>query len=297
MALADRVTGDLEFEVVDVFTRTAFEGNPLAVVLGGERLSVRQMQAVAVEFALSETVFPLAPDDAERARGVDYRLRIFTPTEELPFAGHPSIGAAWLMAQRGVVRPGRVMQACGAGDLPLEVASGAGEVTLTGGTPTLGPEVDRDDVAAAVGLAPDDLVDPAPRIAGTGLPYCYVRVRAGALARVDPDLRSLAAIGSVYVFTWTGRDDVRARMFGPDIGVAEDPATGSAALGLGVHAVASGLLSGDGVGSFVVRQGVEMGRPSELRVAVDAREGAASSARVSGDVVRVSQGRIAIPAG
>ena len=296
MALADPGNGNLEFEVVDVFTRTAFEGNPLAVVLGGERLSVRQMQAVAVEFALSETVFPLAPDDAERARGVDYRLRIFTPTEELPFAGHPSIGTAWLMAQRGVVQPGRVVQACGAGDLPLEVAPGGGEVTLTGGTPTLGPEVDRDEVAAAMRLAPDDLVDPAPRIAGTGLPYCYVRVGEGALARVDPDLRSLAAIGSVYVFAWNGLDDVRARMFGPDIGVAEDPATGSAALGLGVHAVTSALLPRDGVSTFVVRQGAEMGRPSELRVAVEARDGAAVSARVAGDVARVSLGRIAIPA-
>lgn len=296
MSIAERGATDLEFEVVDVFTRTAFEGNPLAVVLGGERLSLRQMQAVAVEFALSETVFPLTPDDGERARGVDYRLRIFTPTEELPFAGHPSIGTAWLMAQRGVVQPGRVVQACGAGDLPLEVAPGGGGVTLTGGAPTLGREVDRDEVAAAVGLTPDDLVDPPPRIAGTGLPYCYVRVRPDALARVEPDLRALIAIGSVYLFAWNGRDDVRARMFGPGIGVAEDPATGSAALGLAVHAVASGLLSGEGAGTFVVRQGVQMGRPSELRVAVDARQGVAVRARVSGDVVRVSAGRIAIPA-
>lgn len=295
MPLTDAVETGLEFEVVDVFTRTPFQGNPLAVVLGGERLSVRQMQAVAVEFALSETVFPLAPDAAERARGVDYRLRIFTPTEELPFAGHPSIGTAWLMAQRGVVQPGRVVQACGAGDLPLEVTAGGGEVTLTGGTPALGPELDPDEVAAAVGLGRDDLVDPRPRIAGTGLPYCHVRVRPDALARVDPDLRALAAIGSVYLFVWNGRDDVRARMFGPDIGVAEDPGTGSAALGLAVHAVASGLLDADGEAGFVVRQGVEMGRPSELRVRVDAREGVAATAKVSGDVVRVSAGRITVP--
>lgn len=164
MAPGDAST-PLEFEVLDVFTRTPFEGNPLAVVLGGEELTTRQMQALAVEFALSETVFPLLPDDAEHARGVDYRVRIFTPAEELPFAGHPSVGTAWLMAQRGTVRPGRVVQACGAGDLPLEVAPKGGEVTLTGGMPTSGPEVDAEQVAAALGLARADLVDPPPRIA------------------------------------------------------------------------------------------------------------------------------------
>lgn len=287
----------LEFDVVDVFARTPFEGNPLAVVLGAEGLDTGQMQRLAREFNLSETAFPLAPADAERARGVDYRLRIFTPLTELPFAGHPSVGAAWLLAQRGVVRPGRVVQACGAGDLPLEVSPDGGPVTLTGGTPHTRPAADVEELVAAVGLTRDDVVG-TPGVAGTGVDFTHVPVTAKALSRAEPDLRVLHAVGSVHLFVWTtpgGPDPVRTRMFAPDLGVPEDPATGSAALGLAVHAVATGLLPADGTSRFTARQGVEMGRPSTLHLEVDAARGVATSARVSGDVVRVSAGRIAVP--
>lgn len=285
----------LAFEVVDVFTSEPFRGNPLAVVLGAEALDTAQLQAIAVEFALSETAFPLAPTAAERERGVDYRLRIFTPRTELPFAGHPSVGTAWLMARRGHVPPGRVVQACGAGDLPLEVAADGGRVVLTGGTPSLGPEVDAQAVLEAVGLAAADLAGPAPRTAGTGIDFCYLAVRADALARAEADVRALRGVGSVLLFDWNEGHPVRARMFAPDLGVAEDPATGSAALGLGVFAVASGLLPAEGTSRFTVLQGVEMGRPSHLHVEVDAAGGRAVAARVAGDVVPVSSGRIVVP--
>lgn len=287
------MTGTCEFEVVDVFTATPFEGNPLAVVTGAEGLTAGQLQAVAREFNLSETAFPMEPTPAERERGVDYRLRIFTPLAELPFAGHPSVGTAWLLASRGVLAPGRVVQACGAGDLPLEVTPDGGPVTLTGGTPSTSSGVDAERVLAAVGLTAADLVAPVG-VAGTGIDFVHVPLRRGALAAVRPDLGALAALGDVYLVEWD-HDVVRARMFAPDLGVPEDPATGSAALGLGVHAVTCGLLPGDGTSRFTVRQGVEMGRPSTLHVEVDAAAGVATSARVTGEVVRVSRGRIAVP--
>ncbi len=104
--------------MVDVFTDRAFAGNPLAVVLGADALADHQLQALAREFHLSETAFPVDPG----GEGADYRLRIFTPSVELPFAGHPSVGTAWLMVHLGRLAPGRVVQRCGAGDLPLEVA-------------------------------------------------------------------------------------------------------------------------------------------------------------------------------
>ena len=294
---------ELEFEVVDVFTRTAFEGNPLAVVLGGDSLTTGQMQAIASEFNLSETTFPLRPTTREAARGVDYRLRIFTTSAELPFAGHPSIGTAWLLAQRGAVSPGRVVQVCGAGDLPLEISPDGGRVRLTGGTPSLGPMLDTDLALAATGLRHDDLALDRVRIAGTGLAFGYLFVLTEALARAVTDVaaqRRLAAGADhlgLSVVVWPdargAAELVRCRVFAGDI--AEDPATGSAALGLAVAAVAEGLLPGEGTSSFELRQGVEMGRPSVLHVQVDAAGGRAVEARVSGDVVRVSRGWISAP--
>lgn len=289
--------GTLGFEVLDVFTVARFSGNPLAVVLGAHELDTAQLQALAREFNLSETAFPMRPPAGSAA---DYRLRIFTPATELPFAGHPSVGTAWLMAARGHVRPGRVVQACGAGNLPLLVEPDGGPVTLTGGTPTTAPLPDVDAALRAVGLGRDDLLPAAAAgIAGTGLDFGYVLVRPESLARVAVDPRALSeatrGLGGVYLVAWGGDGTARARMLAADIGVDEDPATGSAALGLAVHAVAAGLLPGEGTSSFTVHQGVEMGRPSVLRLEVDAAGGAAVAARVAGNVVPVSRGRVAVP--
>lgn len=298
--------GRLEFEVVDVFTDTAFTGNPLAVVFGTEDLTTPQLQSLAREFHLSETAFPMRPDADETARGVDYRLRIFTPTTELPFAGHPSVGTAWTLARRGWVEPGTVVQACGAGDLPLTVSPDGGPVTLTGGAPTLGaPDgggLDAEALAAAVGLTPDDLVGRPCGLAGTGNEFAYLHVRPDAVPRAAPASLSEFEVHGLYVVGWPDGDGraapekpVRARLFAADIGVAEDPATGSAALGLAVHAVAVGLLLGTGTSTFTVSQGTELGRPSVLLVEVEAADGRAVVTRVSGDVVAVSSGEVSIP--
>ena len=278
----------LAYEVVDVFTDRAFAGNPLAVVLDADELSTAQLQALAQEFNLSETAFPLLADD-----GADYRLRIFTPATELPFAGHPSVGAADVMRRRGRVGVGRVVQSCGAGLLPLDVR--ADGVTLTAGAPSWGEPLDPAPLLAAVGLEAADL-DGVARTAGCGIDFTYLPVRREALARVRPDLPAVAAVGGtgVSVYSWDG-SAAAARVFAAGAGVGEDPATGSAAAGLGVHLVASGVLSGDGETAYDVVQGVEMGRPSLLRCAVVASAGRPAEARVSGSVVPVARGEIRVP--
>jgi trans-2,3-dihydro-3-hydroxyanthranilate isomerase len=281
----------LDYRVVDVFTDQAFAGNPLAVVLDGDDLSTAQMQAIANEFNLSETTFPVAPSSAD----ADYRLRIFTPTSELPFAGHPSVGSAWVMRSLGRVADGRIIQECGAGLLPVDIDGDA--TTLTGGQPHLGDTCEPQRVLDAVGLTAEDLVGDEVRWAGTGLDWGYLHVRPDALARamVQPALATGWPPGpGLSVFSFA--DGVaRARVFAPGAGVTEDPATGSAALGLGVWLAANGYAAADGVTPYVVTQGVEMGRPSRLACDVRCEGGAAIECRVTGTVVPIAEGRIRRP--
>jgi trans-2,3-dihydro-3-hydroxyanthranilate isomerase len=283
----------LPYEVVDVFTDRPFTGNPLAVVFDAERLETAQLQAIAAEFHLSETVFLLPPGQP----GATYRARIFTPVAELPFAGHPSVGAAVTAVRRGLVpAAGTVIQECGAGLLPLVVRGD--RATLTGGTPTLGPELPAGPLLAAVGLAGPELAGPAPRVAGCGLEFPFLLVRPEAVPRagVDPVAAREHGVSEVSVFAWDPAARVaHARVFVPGLGVPEDPATGSAALGLGVWLVGSGLLPGEGESSYLVRQGEEIGRPSRLAGTVSAAGGAAVSATVTGSVVPIAHGEIAVP--
>ncbi|WP_431876908.1 PhzF family phenazine biosynthesis protein [Micromonospora marina] len=282
----------LGYEIVDVFTDRPFAGNPLAVVFGAEGLATEQMQALALEFNLSETVFVLPPTQV----GATYRARIFTPADELPFAGHPSVGAAVTASRRGVFDAGRVTQECGAGVLPIEVtATGA---TLTGGTPTLGPELDPEPLLEMVGLTGADHVGPPPRVAGCGLEFPYLPVRPDAVARALLNTTAAQRYGVEHVslFSWEpGSQTAHARVFVPGLGVPEDPATGSAALGLGVWLVASGLLPGEGRAEYTVRQGIEINRPSTLDCTVTASGGLAVGATVSGQVMPVARGEITVP--
>jgi trans-2,3-dihydro-3-hydroxyanthranilate isomerase len=290
----------LPYEIVDVFTDRPFTGNPLAVVFGADGLAKDQLQALAREFNLSETAFVLPPtvDDAS------YRLRIFTPATELPFAGHPSVGAAVSQHRRGLVAAGDLRQECGAGLLPVRVHTD-GRATLTGGTPTLGPPLDPAPYLAATGLDEKDLAGPPVRVAGCGLEFPVLAVRPEAVARAvavtgtDDSLRSdehAAATQQVYLFAWDPQAKVaHARLFAPGLGVPEDPATGSAALGLGVFLVGSGLLAPDGEAAYIVRQGVEIHRPSTMECLVSAVDGRAVRATVTGSVVPVARGEIAVP--
>ena len=282
----------MPYEVVDVFTDRPFTGNPLAVVFDADRLRTAQLQAIACEFNLSETVFVLPPTQP----GATYRARIFTPAAELPFAGHPSVGAAVSVVRRGLADAGEVVQECGAGLLPI--AAGDDRATLTGGTPTVGPPLDPAPLLAMVGLTEADLAGPAPRSAGCGLEFPFLPVRPDAVARAagDPVVARKHGLSQVSVFAWDPAERAaHARVFVPGLGVPEDPATGSAALGLGVWLVAAGLLPGDGESAYRIRQGAEIGRPSQLLCTVTAADGAAVSATVTGQVVPIARGEIAVP--
>ncbi len=281
------MTGEtLAYEVVDVFTDRAFAGNPLAVVLDADDLSTAQLQAIASEFNLSETAFPVAPPE-----GATYGLRIFTPRSELPFAGHPSVGSASVLHRLGRIAAGDNVQACGAGLLPVVV--GQDHVTLTGGPPSYDEPLDPTPLLAALGLSAEDLAGPAPRFAGVGIEFAFLLVRPEALGRVRVDLSRVEAAGrtGISLVAWDGAT-ARCRVFAGDVG--EDPATGSAALGLGVFLGVSGLLH-DGTHDYVVEQGREMGRPSTLTCRVTVEGGRTTRTTVSGAVVPVARGQIRIP--
>lgn len=283
----------LEYEIVDVFTDRPFAGNPLAVVFGAAGLANDQLHALAREFNLSETVFVLPPTDPSAT----YRARIFTPEAELPFAGHPSVGAAVTGARRGLFEPGTVIQECGAGLLPVDVTD-AGGATLTGGLPTLGGHLDPAPLLALAGLSGADFGGAPPQRAGCGLEFIYLPVVPDAVARacVDAAVAARLGVSQISVFAWDEPSrTAHARVFCPGVSVPEDPATGSAALGLGVWLVAAGWLPGDGGSAYSVRQGVEMKRPSHLECTVRSAAGFATSATVSGGVVPVARGEIAVP--
>lgn len=278
----------LSYEVVDVFTDRPFAGNPLAVVFGGDDLARDQMQTLAREFYLSETVFVLPAT----APGAAYRARIFTPETELPFAGHPSIGAAVTQWRRGLLRAGVVLQECGAGLLPIDLEA-TGRATLTGGTPQLGPMAEPAPFLATVGLTTADLTGAATRIAGCGLDFAYLSVFDDALSGAK---LVGGAVDQFCLVSWDPQTaTAHVRVFLPGAGVPEDPATGSAALGLGVWLVAEGLLPPDAESSYVVRQGQELHRPSTLDCTVSAVDGTVVRVTVGGNVVPVAAGEIAVP--
>jgi trans-2,3-dihydro-3-hydroxyanthranilate isomerase len=283
----------LEYEVVDVFAPRAFAGNPLAVVFGADDLTTEQCQSLAFEFHLSETSFICAPTEP----AADYRVRIFTPFAELPFAGHPSVGAAHTLVRTGRLPAGTLRQECGAGVLDLVVDDDGAQ--LTGGRPTLEDGPAPEVLARAVGLSPADVTGLPADVAGCGLPFAYLSVRPEVVDRAVPDQQALDALGvgeGVSVLSWDAATSTAyARVFAGDLRWGEDPATGSAALGTGVWLVERGLLAGDGTSSYVIRQGEKLGRPSVLTCTVTAAGGTAVAATVRGDVVPIASGRIRVP--
>lgn len=299
----------LSYTVVDVFTRRRFEGNPLAVVFGADGLPRETLQKIAREFNFSETSFVLKPRDPS----FDATLRIFTTVEELPFAGHPNVGAGYVVGRRGEVF-GRLVgeslrfdEVAGPVAVSLRRAAGAttgAEVAAPRAFEILG-EAPAGDIAACAGLAPEEIDTSAhPPVAGTvGLAFVIARVASlKALARAKPDLaafeRSAPAHGhergfkrmSLFLYALEAADGskARARMFAPMSDTWEDPATGSASAALG------GLLATlSGAESFETRvaQGVEMGRPSEILVSARRAEGGVR-VTLGGECVEVMRGEI-----
>jgi trans-2,3-dihydro-3-hydroxyanthranilate isomerase len=295
----------LTFDVVDVFTDRPFAGNQLAVVHGAEQLSTTQCLAIAQEFNFSETTFPAA------GGATSYATRIFTPGAEIPFAGHPTLGTAWVLRERGLLSSDEVVQHCGAGAIGVRfLADGAVELTATP-RDVAGP-VDEELSAALledVGLSPADLTGPA-WVAGTGLSFVHLPVTEAAVSRARPSFTPLteyldrfSAVGETldpiegvnlhHVSGEAPDVDVRSRVFVPGLDVAEDPATGSAAAGLAIALVATGHLP-DG-GRYTITQGVEMGRPSRLFGRVEVVDGVAARCHVAGHVRKVASGQIAVP--
>jgi trans-2,3-dihydro-3-hydroxyanthranilate isomerase len=299
------------FVTADVFTDRIFGGNPLAVLPDARGLADRQMQAVAREFNLSETVFVLPPDDPAHTR----KLRIFTPAQEVPFAGHPTVGSALTLAATGALELAgettRITFEERAGPVPVTIRSAGGRAVFAQLTAPQAPEVrpapEPAALAAMLSMVPSDLRTEAglPEIASCGFPFLIVELAdAAALGRARLDhaiwreLLADAWTKEVYLVTRdaAGADaDFRVRMFAPAAGVDEDPATGGAAAAFGGWL---GLREApaDGTQRYVIAQGLEIGRPSRLEVEVEKRAGQVAAVRVGGGAVLVSEGTIEMPA-
>ncbi|SDD30213.1 PhzF family phenazine biosynthesis protein [Glycomyces harbinensis] len=274
----------LPFEIYDVFSDRAYAGNQLAVVYGGRNLTTGQMQAIAKEFGFSETSFVLPAT----VPGADYRARIFTPAEELPFAGHPTIGTALAVVAAGTVQleGDTIVQECGAGLMDV-VLDGRGEALLVSRVIEPGAPIDPALAAAATGLGADRIIG-VPQAASAGLSHNFVRVDDAAVAEaVDVP----GHLPKVYVFSFDPETNrVHARLF--HVGVGEDPATGSAAVALGVYLVEQGLIGSDGLHEFTIAQGGEIGRPSKLVGQVAIAQGRIVHVGVTGTAVKVAEGTL-----
>ena len=286
------------FATLDVFTDRRFAGNPLAVVLEPQGLEGDAMQAIAREFSHPETVFVFAPADP----GHRARLRIFTPARELPFAGHPTVGTAVLLALSDRASAGSDLvleEGIGPVRCTLEAVSagrGSARFALPQLSTQAGSAPDAAAVAAGLALSPGD-IDGTPARWSAGNPLSFVPIRSlAAVARCRPDPvkfeAAFGATGAAYVFckeTAEPGHHFHARMFAPGLGFAEDPATGPAA------AAFAGLIApqlADGEHAIVIEQGYEMGRPSLMRVTAGVSGGRLNSAAIGGDAVVVTEGTL-----
>jgi trans-2,3-dihydro-3-hydroxyanthranilate isomerase len=296
---------------LDVFTDHLFGGNQLAVFLDGRGLSGDIMQAVAREMNFSETTFILP---AERP-DTDVRMRIFTPGAEMPIAGHPTIGSTFALARAGVIAPGRERFVFGLGAGPTPVAltwrdAGLGFAWMTQPLPEFRPPIANPGLAAsALSLREED-------VAGTNLPvqvvscgvaFLFVPVSTRSAvdrAAMNPQayaelMRSAQAeVNGAFFFTAEqGHPSatVYSRMFAPDVGIAEDPATGIASGPLGCYLVRHHMVAPDRSGAMLSLQGVKMGRPSQVHMSIGVTGGEISSVRVGGEAVLAGEGTLFIP--
>ena len=294
------------FVQVDVFTDRVFGGNPLAVFLDGRGLDDAVMQQIAREMNLSESVFLFPPSRPDCA----VALRIFTPARELPFAGHPTVGTAWVLAAHGMAPPGAARFALEEkiGPVPVELEGSLSRpafIWMDHGPATFGPALEnRDAVARALGLTEADLWPGAPIQSGsTGNAFLFVPLRdRSTVDRAALDARLiLEAMGdgpSVGVFVFSPDPDpaagrVYARMFASHTsGVPEDPATGSASGPLGAYLVLTGLVRKAPVVEIVSEQGTKMGRQSFLHIRLAMEGERVTGIRVGGSVVPVLDGEL-----
>lgn len=299
--MSDRARVTHQVRIVDVFTEKALAGNQLAVVLDGKGLTAKLMQRIARELNFSETTFILPPDDPAHAA----KVRIFAPTVEMPFAGHPTIGTAWVLADEGLVPGGKLEFVLEekVGPVPVrgEKKNGGVVFWMTHPKLTYGEVLPHSRVAAAIGLKEADIVESVPaQVASTGNPHLYVALRdAHAVdaavsdhAKLQTVLGADSAFG-VFVFAVNGENRLYSRMFSLDI--PEDPATGSASGPLGAFAVRYGLVERAPKVEIVSEQGTKMGRQSFVHIELaydDDDADIPSRIEVGGSVMPVLKGEL-----
>lgn len=301
----------IKFYQADVFTAEPFGGNPVAVIPDAQGLNDDELQQIAREMNLSETVFVFPPTDQAAVA----RLRIFTPTQEIPFAGHPVIGTFFLLAELGVIpvkqSMTRVMQECNIGLFPVELYAEDGQVervVMTQPKPEfLGPVEETEDlykVASALGLSKHVIADTKwpIEVVSTGLPVLIVPVRTlTAVRSIRPDATAIMDVcrrfgaNGIMVFTTVTVEPsatVHTRMFAPSIGILEDPATGSASGALGAYLVQNGVVDVAPTTEIIAEQGYAIDRPSRIYIQVDSDDDIIQSVKVGGQCVRVIEGTL-----
>jgi trans-2,3-dihydro-3-hydroxyanthranilate isomerase len=290
----------LRYHLVDVFTDRQFGGNPLAVYTDGDGLDARTMQRIAGEMNLSETTFVLPPEDSAN----DFRVRIFTPASELPMAGHPTVGTIYVLARERMVAPpegggatSTIRLEEGVGPVPVEISwegGACGFAEMTQPPPDFGPTFDdRAALAAMLSLDSSQIDARLPaQVVSCGVPFLFVPLAGLAAARdckpradlMERHLTGFAATG-VFVFTTETEfpgSGVHSRMFAPLEGILEDPATGGASGPLGCYLVRHGVVASNGRLEITSEQGVEMGRPSFIRIRIDHDSEHVTRVRVGG---------------
>ncbi len=302
-------TRSLKFYQADVFTSQPFGGNPVAVFPDANGLADEQLQKIAREMNLSETVFVFPPSDPAAV----VRLRIFTPTQEIPFAGHPVVGALYVLAHIGSIAASdsvtRVLYECNIGVFPVELHARDGQVTrvvMTQPKPQFVGGVENTEdlykVAGSLGISKPVIVGAKwpLEVVSTGLPVLIVPVRTlTAVRSIEAnddaiiDLCSRFGTNGIMVFTTVTVEpfaSAHARMFAPSIGISEDPATGSAGGALGAYLVHHGVVEVAPTTEVIIEQGYEIDRPSSILVQVESDDDMIQSVKVGGQCVMVAEG-------
>jgi len=292
----------------DVFTDHLFGGNQLAVFLDARGLSAETMQAIAKEMNFSETTFVLPPE----AGGTDARMRIFTPGEELPTAGHPTVGTTFALARSGVIERGRqhFVYGCNIGPVPVTMTWSGDDlnfVWMTQSLPTFGAVIpDPARTAAALSLSPAAVAATGQpvQVVSCGLPFLLVPLTTRSAvdsAVVNPGVLDMLftqvntkAHGLMVFTTQPGdaRATVYSRMFAPEMGITEDPATGIATGPLGCYLVRHKIVRPERAGAMISLQGVKMGRPSHVHMSIGLEHGEIASVRVGGESVLAGEGTL-----
>jgi trans-2,3-dihydro-3-hydroxyanthranilate isomerase len=299
----------IRYHLVDVFTDRAFGGNPLAVCTNGRGIAPELMQSIAKELNLSETTFVLPPEDPEN----NYRVRIFTPASELPIAGHPTVGTSFILAREHMIELGseettiKLEEIVGTIPVQLNFKDGQPDwIWMQQPLPKFGPRFDDTKaIAEMLSIAPDAIATEWPiEVVSCGVPFLYVplkdlaAIRATRL-RLDVWEKILRPSGVSEVFVFTKETElegssVHSRMFAPGLGITEDPATGAASGPLGCYLVRHEVFPVTEKAEFTSEQGIEMGRPSIIKIIIEQEAGEISRVRIGGQCRFMGEGYLEV---